>query len=112
MIPKSGYRFSEKIMRKLKALEAVKLGRIVDQDLADDPDVAGAGDELLEQRCGVETAIDDRRGLCALGVAVAAGVRPVGAPDAAVGIGLDERVDDRAGIGKARLLRRHPIGAR
>src|SRR5947208_10073220 len=38
----------------LKALEAVKLGRIVDQDLADDPDVAGAGDELLEQRCRSE----------------------------------------------------------
>src|SRR5438132_13395430 len=46
----------------LKALEAVKLGRIVDQDLADDPDVAGAGDGLLEQRRRVGTAIADRRG--------------------------------------------------
>ena len=85
----------------LSVLEAIKPGGIVDQDFADHGGVAGAGDELLEQRRGVETAIDDRRGLRALGVAVAAGVRPIGPPDAAVGIDLDERTDDRAGIGKA-----------
>src|SRR5262245_26143120 len=82
-------------LRSVRVLKAVKFRGIVDENFADGGVVAGARDQLIEQRSSVEPAIDGRRGLGAWRMAVAADVWPVGPPDATVGIGLDERADDR-----------------
>ena len=60
--------------------------------------------ETIHQNSIVELPVFDQRGLGFLRIAMASGVRPVGTPQHAVGIGGDERFCDRRRVREVRLF--------